>query len=37
VDGAELCDLLVNHEIGVKVTERTVLEVQVDAESNAEI
>lgn len=30
VDGATLCDLLVLHRIGVTVTERTVLDVQVD-------
>jgi restriction system protein len=33
VDGALLCDLLVQHRIGVRVVERTVLDVSLDAEA----
>lgn len=37
VDGPLLCDLLVEHRIGVRVSERTVLNVQVDPDALAAI
>ena len=35
VDGAALCELLARYEIGVRVRERTVLDVEVDHETIA--
>jgi restriction system protein len=37
VDGPMLCELLVKHGIGVRVTPRTVLDVEVDLKALAEI
>ena len=37
VDGPTLCDLLVEHQIGVRVKPRTVYEVEVDHEALGEI
>lgn len=37
VDGFQLCDLLAEHEIGVRVTRRTVLDVEVDSRALAAI
>jgi restriction system protein len=37
VDGPTLCDLLVEHKIGVRVEPRTVYEIEVDHEALGEI
>ena len=37
VDGASLCELLADHEIGVKVRTRTVREIEIDEESLSSI